>query len=176
MASNITNGGAAVGINKAAGVFASVTTSGGTVSYVTANDINTTAIAAGTKYSFTPIPTSPAAPVSLTFSAVGSTSMDVNWVDNSTTETFFIIKRSTAAGGPFAQVGTVSSATTGTTGTGYNFSSTGLFAGVTYYYQVEAANEGTAPSADLLGNQATTSQPNVISTASGDFGAPLRLG
>ena len=155
MAANTANAGASIGINKSASVFASITSSANTCSYSVANDFNTVAITAGTKYSFIAPGTTPAAPTTVSFTSVTQSSMNVNWIDNSTNETFFIIRRSLSSGGPFVQVGTVISTSLATTGNAYSFNSTGLAANTTYYYQVEAANENSAPSADLTANQTT---------------------
>ena len=160
-------GGASIGINKTATAFASVSAPAATVSYAVANNANTGAITAGTKYTFDAAVTTPVQPTTATFSNVAVTSMDINWVDNSTNETFFIVKRSTSAGGPFTQVGTVASGSTGSTGNPYSFSNTGLLQNTVYYYQIEAANETTAPSSDLLANQSTNPAGNISSTGTG---------
>lgn len=107
-------------------------------------------------FTYTPVQsTSPAAPITMTFTSVAATTQTINWVDNSTTETFFIVRRSTAMGGPFTQIGTVNSTTVGGMGTGYLFNDTGLSPSTTYYYEVAAANEASAPSSALTGNNST---------------------
>ena len=167
VASNTANSGASIGINKSASLFGSVTASTSTVSYATANDLNTAAIASGTRFSFIPLGATPTAPITAIFTNVATSSMDVNWVDNSTNETYFIVKRSLSSSGPFVQLGTVVSSTTAGTGTTYLFSVSGLAPSTTYYYQIEAANESSAPSSDLTGNQMTSAAGNIISTPSG---------
>ncbi len=93
MAVNSTNGGYTVGLGTSATSFAAVTTSTGTVSYATANDTQTEAIAAGTKYTFTPnLPTTD--PGTLTFTAVGLNTMTLNWTDGSSNEVGYAIYRS----------------------------------------------------------------------------------
>ncbi len=123
--------------------------------------------ATNTMLTFTPPAGTPAAPISMTFTSVTQTSMTVNWRDNSTTETFFIVNRATAPGGPFSQVGTVTSTTMASTGTLYSFANTSLTPSTTYYFQIAAANEGTPPSSDLAGNQSTLAAGNIISNGTG---------
>ena len=146
MAANATNSGYSVGIQAGAATnFASVTTSSNTVSYVTANDNNTGAIAAGTKYTFTP--NIPAAPTGLNFTAVGLNTMTLNWTDNATNEFGYAIYRSldgvtyefvtqTAANATFSVQAALASNTT-------------------YFWRVIAVSEGGQSSA-LSGSQATT--------------------
>ena len=112
---------------------------------------------ANSRYSFTPPAASVAAPTSLTFSSVGYTSTRVNFVDNSTNEYGFALFRSTD-NITFTLVGTGLSPSTAATGAGYFFTSAGLTAGTTYYYQVVANSEGTI-SAPLTGSQATLVYP-----------------
>ncbi len=123
--------------------------------------------ATNTMITFTPAGGTPSAPISMTFTSVTSTSMTVNWRDNSTTETFFIVKRATEPGGPFSQVGTVTSTTIASTGTLYSFANTSLTPNTTYYFQIAAANEGTPPSSDLTGNNTTLAGGNIISNGTG---------
>jgi hypothetical protein len=166
VALNTTNSGASIGINKSATLFAGVTASTNTVSYAAANDLNTVAITSGTSYTFTPLGVT-APPVTPTFTNITPSSMDLNWVDNSTNEAIFIVKRSLSSSGPFVQLGTVASTTTAATGAVYTISNTALTPSTTYYYQIESANEGSPPSSDLTANQATAPAGNVISTPAG---------
>jgi len=133
----------------------------------TPQNLLATVPAANTMLTFTPPAGTPGAPISMTFTSVTPTSMTVNWTDNSTTETFFIVKCATEPGGPFTQVGTVTSTTMASTGTLYSFSNTSLTPSTTYYFQIAAANEGTPPSSDLTGNQTTLAGGNIISNGTG---------
>ena len=117
---------------------------------------------------FTPPNVTPAAPISLTFTAVTASSMTVGWTDNSTDETTFSVLRSTDNVN-FSVMGNIPSTTTGTTGTAYSLAQTGLTPGVTYYFQVSANTEGIGSSL-LTGSQATTSPGTVASIASGNWG------
>src|SRR5262249_28591798 len=93
MAPNSTNGGASIGFGSSASVFASVTASTPSVAYGAANNANTTTIASGTRYAFTP--PVPSAPTSLTFTNVGPTAMTLHWSDNATNEVGYALYRST---------------------------------------------------------------------------------
>ncbi|MGB9178873.1 MAG: fibronectin type III domain-containing protein, partial [Pyrinomonadaceae bacterium] len=87
------NAGYSVGIGSGAASFASVTTTGPTVSYAASNNTQLNAIAAGTKYTFTP--NVPAAPTGLNFTAVSQVAMTLNWTDNATNEVGYAIYQST---------------------------------------------------------------------------------
>src|SRR5206468_3599931 len=94
IAVNSTNSGASIGLQSGLSTnIASITASSNTVSYVTANDLNTAAITSGTAYFFTPV--IPNAPTNLTFTSVGLSSMTLNWTDNATNEVGYAIYRST---------------------------------------------------------------------------------
>jgi hypothetical protein len=79
------------------------------------------------------LPTTPAAPGNLSATAVDATSVNLVWTDNANNEVGFQIERASAAGGPWAVVGTV-----GVNATGYTDG--GLASGTTYYYRVSAYN------------------------------------
>jgi hypothetical protein len=112
-----------------------------------------TAIASNSRYTFTPPATVPAAPTTLTFSAVSYATMTVGWTDNSTTETGFGVLTSTD-NVTFTAAGNVTSTTTAGTGTTYSLPLTGLTAATTYYVRVVAVTEGRSSTA-LTGSQAT---------------------
>ena len=108
-------------------------------------------------FSFTPSTT----PISgdaatLTFSAVTVSTITPNWVDNSTNESFFVVTRALDAGFTTGVVVTnVASTTSAGTGTSYNLAQTGLSAGTTYFYKIQAASE-VVFSTGITGSQATT--------------------
>ncbi|MHB1455501.1 MAG: fibronectin type III domain-containing protein [Armatimonadota bacterium] len=77
--------------------------------------------------------TIPIAPSDLTATAALSTEIDLQWIDNSTDETGFIIERAASASGTFTAIATVGSNVT-------NFTNTGLAASATYYYRICATN------------------------------------
>jgi len=86
------------------------------------------------------LPDSPTAPTSLTFSPITSTSITLNWSDNSDNEDGFEIFRSLSSGGPYASIGT--------TGAGVEtFVNTGLTNNTRYYYRVYAFNTGGSSAA-----------------------------
>ncbi|WP_345258596.1 beta strand repeat-containing protein, partial [Flaviaesturariibacter amylovorans] len=161
MAANATNSGASIGFGSSSSLFASVTVNATppTVSYTTANNANTVAITSGTRYNFTPRSTS--APSNLTFTGVGLSAMTLNWTDNSTIESGYVIYRSTD-GINYSFVSQVAANST-------SASITGLATGTTYHYQVYAVTEGTLSSA-LAGSQSTITPIN--SVASGTWNDP----
>ncbi|ALM47776.1 hypothetical protein AMR72_01990 [Flavobacterium psychrophilum] len=137
---------ASIGITTTAtgsGNFLSVNNAGTNVSSTSEASV-TTKRATGTTYGFTP--PIPAAPGSLTFSAVAPTSITLNWTDNSTTERGFLIYRSTD-GANYSFVSQTAANTTSSV-------QTGLTTGATYYWRVYAVSEGGLSNA-LSGTQAT---------------------
>lgn len=141
--------------------FASITTNGATVSYAAANNAQMDAIAAGTSYVFTP--NVPAAATGLNFTAVTQTSMSVNWTDNATNESGYIVSRSTD-GTNYTVVGTPAA-------NANTFPDAGLVPGTTYFYRVNAVTEG-ATSANLDGSQITNPAGNISSGVGGLWSAP----
>jgi subtilisin-like proprotein convertase family protein len=110
----------------------------------------------GQTYAFTPVQNiTPAAPLNLSFSGIGGTNLTVNWNDNSTTETYFVVARSDDGGVTYPYITSVLSTTTAGTGAAYNLPVTGLSVGATYYFRVTANNEASAPSVYIQGSQAT---------------------
>jgi|GEM_PF-6257701 len=96
-----------------------------------------------------------AAPITMTFSSVGLSSMTLGWTDNSTNEVSFRVYRSTSALGPFVKVGLdINSTSTATTGNLYSQVQTGLDNATTYFFKVVAIFENESPA--LEGNQSTT--------------------
>lgn len=109
----------------------------------------------GQTYTFTPqFFTTPSTPVALAFTSVGATTMTVNWEDNSTSETFFVVSRSTD-NITYTQVAVIPSASVATTGTPYNFAATGLNSSTLYYWRIEARNEGCGTPTPLQMTQST---------------------
>ncbi len=97
------------------------------------------------KFAQAPIPT---APSGLTATAVSSSRINLNWTDNSTNETGFVISRSLTSGGTFTDIATTAANAT-------TFANTGLSANTTYFYKVRAKN-GTGSSANTAQASATT--------------------
>ncbi|MFZ4707798.1 MAG: beta strand repeat-containing protein, partial [Bacteroidales bacterium] len=146
------------GVATGSGNFLSLSSSGAAPTVSSTTEVITIAAkpAEGQVYTFMP-PAAPANPTTLTFSSVGVGGMTVNWVDNSTTESGFLITRATDAGFTTNVVtSNVASTTTAGTGTAYNSAVTGLDATTTYYFKIQAISEGAA-SVGLTGNQATGS-------------------
>jgi hypothetical protein len=159
---NSANGGYSIGLQSGAATnFASVTTTGDTVSYAAANNTQTNAITAGKKYTFTP--NIPAAPTGLNFTAVTAISQTINWTDNATNEFGYVIYRSTDGINFTFLTQTAAGAT--------SFADTGLNPSTTYFYQVYAVTEGALSSPALAGSQMTAAAGNITSIASGNWSA-----
>ncbi|TXH53891.1 MAG: hypothetical protein E6Q89_08865, partial [Bacteroidia bacterium] len=105
----------------------------------------------GLTFTWSP-PPPPTAPATLTFTAVTTTGMVLNWVDSSTNETGFQIFRS-LDGISYTYIGTVPSTSSASTGTAYTFNQVGLSSNTLYYYQVYSYNPTL--SSPLSGSQAT---------------------
>jgi len=98
----------------------------------------------------------PGAPSNLTAIVASPSQINLGWTDNSTNETGFAIKRSTSAGGPFTQVGTVAANVK-------TFSNTSLTASTQYFYQVCATNANGSSAASNTANVSTlANDPNNI--------------
>lgn len=126
----------------------------------------------GQVYAFNPPSSTPAPPVSMMFTDITKTGLVVNWIDNSTTESFFTIY-SSQDGISYTLLGTIASTTMATTGGSYSISHSALLPGVTYYYRISANNEGTPPSAFLTGSQLTLAPTEITSVLSGNWTDPL---
>ncbi|MGC4041419.1 MAG: fibronectin type III domain-containing protein [Flavobacterium sp.] len=140
------------------------------------NVLNLNSSANGSRriFTFTP-PSAPANPIAAatTFTAIGASATTVNWVDNSTSELSFVLTRATDAGFTANVVVTsVASTTTAATGGAYSSVQSGLTPGVTYYYKVQAINEGSLSSGLALGSQITSPPGNITSIATGNWSAP----
>jgi|GEM_PF-1292319 len=144
--------GYSIGLNKGIGNFASITQSTNSVSYSTAKDNNTDAIASGSSYIFTPA-ASIAGPSSLSFSNIGIESMTLNWVAASPTDGIYgyVILASSDGGTTYQPMGIVNDAATTTANI------TGLTGGTTYLWQVYAYAEGNLSSSYADNVQATGS-------------------
>ena len=80
-----------------------------------------------------PLPGDPAAPSNLAATVTTSTSITLQWQDNSNNELGFQIQRATSPAGPWSIVGTTGANVT-------SFTDPGLNSSTTYYYQVAAFN------------------------------------
>jgi hypothetical protein len=95
--------------------------------------------------------TAPAAPSSLSATAVSTNQINLSWVNNATNATGIVIQRSTGSTNSFAQLATLATNAT-------SYSDTALSAGTTYYYQVAATNSyGSSPWSDIANATTTTS-------------------
>jgi trimeric autotransporter adhesin len=142
-----------VGIGSSSTVFASIRTDFPFATYGTANDINTTALSDGWKYSFTPI--IPTAPTTLTFTGVTIQSMTLNWVNTASNSVGNVIYYSTDGGVTYNFLAQTPASAASITATGLN-------AGILYYFKVYAVSEGGL-SVALAGSQSTVS-PTISGT------------
>ena len=97
----------------------------------------------------------PAAPATLSATAVSSSQINLTWTDQSTNETGFQIERKTGAGGTYAQIGTAAANAT-------TYNSTGLADVTTYFYRVRAVNSA--------GNSAYSNEASTTTPSSGTSG------
>jgi hypothetical protein len=157
-AANAVDGGYSVGLQSGVATnFASVTTTGPTVSYVTANNAQTNAITAGTAYLFTP--NVPVAPTAQPFTGTTAVSTTLNWTDNSGNEVGFAIYRSTDGG-------TTYNFLTQTAANSTSFTDNTVLPSTNYFYKVFAVTEG-ALSAAATNSLTTPAAGNITSTAAG---------
>ncbi len=158
VALNATNGGYTIGLQSGVATnIASVTTTGNTVSYTTANNTQTNAITAGTSYIFTP--PAPNAPSGLNFTGTTAISTTLNWSDNSANEVGFLVYRSTDGGTTYTLL-------TQTAANATSFTDTLLTPNTQYFYQVRSVGEG-AQSAPVTNSVTTNAAGNITSTAAG---------
>lgn len=143
------SGGYSIGFASSSTKLLSINTSTDIATYGTdPNNTQTTGIASGKSYSFTPLV--PTAPTGLTFTNVDASSMTLNWIDNASNEVGYVIYSSTDNVN-FAFNTQLPANSTNTT-------LTGLLVGTNYYYKVYAVTEGSLSSPVLVGAQATLMQ------------------
>lgn len=107
----------------------------------------------------------PAAPSNLTAVSAGCNSIKLTWLDNSSNETNFELRRSTSQNGTYTTVATLPANTT-------IYTNTGLTKGRKYYYKVRAAN--------AAGNSAWSNTANAIpvcpkSSLTGELSEAIKL-
>jgi hypothetical protein len=169
----VSSGSASIGISASTsgpGSYLSLGSSGTnpTVSSATETTSIATKPANGQVYAFSPLFVTPADPSSMTYTAVTQTGMTVNWVDNSSTESYFLVYFS-YDGVTYTQVGNITSTTISGTGTSYSYTQSGLLPGITYYFRVTANNEGGPPSGFLAGSNSTSDPGDLTTIANGNW-------
>jgi hypothetical protein len=168
-----TNPSASVGITTSGGGYISITdltNATATFSSSSENASLNAKPATGRTYNFNPVAaTALSGPTNLSFSAVGTTGMTLNWIDNSSDELGFAIYRATSASGPFTHLATTAANTT-------TYVATGLAANTTYFYRVHAVRESlsaaAAASRATLSNCATF---NILQVPTTNIVANYRL-
>lgn len=118
----------------------------------------------GSRRMFRYVPPVPAAPTSLTFTGVSTTTTTLNWTDVATNEAGYIISRSTDAVN-YTVVAQVAANSTSSV-------QSNLEGPVLYHWKVNAVTEG-ALSADLTGSQATLAPGVITSNGTGLWDNPL---
>lgn len=135
-------------------------------------NLNSAADGSRRTYVFTPSTLAVAAPTTLTFSGITSAGTTVNWVDNSTNESAFLVTRATDATFTTNVVTTiVASTSTAATGGAYNSIQTSLLPSTLYYYKVQAISEAVF-STEISGSQVTNAPGIFISVANGNWTNP----
>lgn len=109
--------------------------------------------------------TLPTPPSSLTATAVTSTRVDLNWVDNSTYETGFKIYRRTGSAGTWASIATVDANVTA-------FQNNGLDPAVTYIYRITAMS-GSGES--ITSNEVSVTTPSASGEAAPNAPSNLQV-
>lgn len=156
-------GGYSVGIQSGAATnFASVSVGTNSVGYTTANNTQTTAIPAGTSYVFTP--NMPAA-VSGLEATPGQTSATINWTDNATNETAYLVRRTTDHV-LFYFVGDTLPANSTT------FTDTGIESNTQYFYYVNALTDGAFGPDVFVGTTTLPPVPISSTAAGGPWSSP----
>jgi hypothetical protein len=163
-AANAVDGGYSVGLQSGVATnFASVTTTGNTVSYATANNAQTNTIPSGTAYVFTP--NIPNAPSGLNFTATAAVTTTLNWTDTSSNEVGFAIYRSSDGGANYTFI-------TQTAANATSFTDNTVLPATNYIYRVYSVTEG-ALGGPAQNNVTTNAAGNISSTAAGgNWSAP----
>jgi hypothetical protein len=125
-------------------------------STITETNILNSKPADGQSYAFVPKFLLPNAPNNITYTNITTTSITVNWIDNSNSETYFLIYAS-EDNSNFSLIGNLPSLNSAGTGGSYQRNYTGLIPGKTYYFKIYACNEGSAPTNFAYGSQGTLS-------------------
>lgn len=108
---------------------------------------------------FTPVFPSSAFPTSLNATAITSSSLTLNWTDNSTNETYYIVEQSNDGGVTYNAIANLPSNTT-------QHNVTGLLAGKSYLFRVTAATEADITKFATF-SVSTLNAPAVLSTVTG---------
>lgn len=122
------------------------------------NNANAAAIASGSKITYTP-PVANAAPTALNFTGVTGNAITLNWTDNATNESFYVVQRSVDGGLNYVTLATLAANTA-------TYTATGLLPGQLYTFRVIAGTEGSLAS-NIVGSQATLPPGIVTSTSAG---------
>ena len=110
----------------------------------------------------------PAAPTLLTATLQAGPQVSLQWRDNATNESGFVVERATAVGGPFVQVG-IAPARNNTGNT--TFTDTTIATGQPYWYRVAAVNLFGGVSPSTYSDPATTDASPAVPAAPSNLAA-----
>ena len=117
-------------------------------------------------YEYTSLPPAlPPAPSNLSATPASPSQITMNWTDQSTNETGFLIERKTGAGGTYSQISTASANAT-------TYGDSGLAEGTTYFYRVRAFS-GAGNSA--YSNEASATTPVSLPSKIPTFPSGIRI-
>ncbi|MEO6228754.1 MAG: hypothetical protein ABIP10_01440 [Ferruginibacter sp.] len=156
---SVRSGSASIGITATAtgsGKFLSLNGSGSTPTASSTTETSNISAKPSTGRIFSFTPPVPTAATLLTFTLITTTGMTLNWVDNSSNETGFLIYRSTD--------GVNYSFITQTAANTTSSAQTGLSGSTTYYWRVYPVSEGALSTTALSGSQATACTPPAAPT------------
>jgi len=107
-------------------------------------------------------PVSLSPPTNVSATAVSSSQINLSWTDNESTESAYLVKRSTSSGGTYSTIATLAPNTT-------SYSNTALAASTTYYYKivVQDANSNTASSGIVSATTSSGGSSNPPAAPSG---------
>jgi hypothetical protein len=163
MVANSVEGGYSIGLQSGAATnFASVTTTGPTVSYAAANNTQSTAIASGTSYLFTPVV--PNAPSNNLVTGITANSLTLNWLDNAANEQGYVIYRSTD--------NVIFNFIAQTAANSTSFTDTGLSPSTNYFYTVQAVTEGALSTITSFGATTSPAGTDTCLGAGGNWDSP----
>src|SRR5207249_10503807 len=106
------------------------------------------------------------APTGLAAIAASSSQINLTWTDASSNETGFKIERGASATGPFTQIATTGSGTTG-------YANTGLTASTTWYYRVRATNAAGDSAYSNVASATTPASATVPAAPTSPTGSPV---
>ena len=137
-------------------------------------DTTNTVMADAIKFTYV-TPSAPVAPTGLSATTSGGSQINLTWTDTASNEEWYVVSRSTTAGGPYTDVMILAAGST-------SYTDANLASGTTYYYVVRAKNNGgTGTSSEAsasTGAEVIVDNPaaTVVGTWSSGTGAADKFG